>query len=98
MVIFQIQVIGVAFLKAERQPPIGAYRYRPNVLTVALEPVQSKRGLVHILYATRLVQRRQNQTQTLDLVGPNFPGIALLKKVPQAFMSKALDQNSTVKR
>jgi len=35
--------------------------------------VQSKRRLVHILHLTGLIERRKDQSQTVDLIGSNPP-------------------------
>ena len=58
MVIFQIHIVGIASLKAKGDPPVGSYRNRPNTSAVALERMQSKRGLVHILHVAGLIQRK----------------------------------------
>src|ERR1019366_652768 len=82
MVIFQIHVVGVASLKEEGYPPVGPYRHGPRALTIALQWVQSKRRLVHILHLTGLIERRKDQSQTVDLVGSNPANVVPLGDDP----------------
>ena len=82
MVIFQIHVVGVASLKEEGHPPVGPYRHGPRAFTIALQWVQSKRRLVHILHLTGLIERREDQSQTVDLIGSNPASVVLLKQGP----------------
>ena len=98
MVIFQIYVVGVAVLEAECHTPVRSYRHGPYVLTVALQWVQSKRRLVHILHLTSLIERRKDQPQTVNLIGSNFTRVVLFKQVPQALVLEAPDHPPTVKR
>ena len=71
MVIFQIHVVGVASLEEEGHPPVGPYRHGPHAFAVALQRVQSKRRLVHILHPTGLIERRKDQLQAVGLIGSN---------------------------
>jgi hypothetical protein len=45
--------------------------------------VQSKRRLVHILHLTGLIERRKDQPQTINLIGPNPAAIVLFKQSPR---------------
>jgi hypothetical protein len=94
MVIFQIHVVGVASLKEE----VGPYCHGPRAFTIALQLVQSKRRLVHILHLTGLIERRKDQSQTVDLIGSNLASVVLLKQVSQTLVFEALDHRPTVKR
>lgn len=86
MVIFQIHVVGVASLEAEGHPPVGPYGHGPHAFTVALQWMQSKRRLVHILHLTGLIERRKDQPQTVNLIGSNPATVVLFKQVPQALV------------
>ena len=98
MVIFQIQIVSVASLKTEGHAPIGPYRYGPGAFAAALERMQPKRGLVHILHVAGLVQRREDSPQTVNLIGFKLAGIVQFEQAPQALMFKGLDHRPTVKR
>ncbi len=69
MVVFQINVVGVAILKSERQPPVGFYCHRPDIFAVPLERMQPKGWLVHILSVARLVQCREDYSQAVSVIG-----------------------------
>ena len=88
MVIFQIQIVGVASRKAEGHPPVGPYRHCPGTFAVALERMHSERVLVHIMDLAGLVQRRKDYPQPVNLIGLQLAGIVLFEQVPQALCVK----------
>jgi hypothetical protein len=98
MVIFQIYVVGVASLEAEGHPPVGPYGHGPHAFTVALQWVQSKYRLVHILDITGLIESRKDQPQTVDMIGADPARVILFKQAPQALVFEALDHHPNVKR
>ncbi len=91
MVIFQIDIIDIAVVKAKGHAPVRPYRHGPESRAISFERVQPKCGLVHILCAGRLVQSGQDQAQTFKLIGSNFAAIILFKQAPQPLMPEALD-------
>jgi hypothetical protein len=85
MVIFQIHAVGVASLKKEGHPPVGPYGHGPKALAVALQRVQSKRRLVHILHLIGLIERRKDQPQTVNLIGADLATVVLFKLKSRLF-------------
>src|SRR5579864_2211071 len=83
MIIFQIEVVGVAAFKAEGHPPVSSDGHGPNALSVASEGMETKRWLVHIPYVARLIQRRQDQSQAIGQVRFHFAAVILLEQVSQ---------------
>jgi hypothetical protein len=64
---------------------------------MALQCVQSKRRLVHILHLAGLIERRKDQPQPVDLIGSHLASVVLLKQVPEALVFEAPDQSSNCK-
>jgi hypothetical protein len=81
----------MAILKAKGDTPICAYRHCPTTLAVAFERVQAKGRLLHILHVARLVERGEDQTEPVDLIGSNPAAVILFKQAAQALMPKAFD-------
>jgi hypothetical protein len=98
MVIFQIHVAGVASGEEKSHPPVGPYCHRPHAFTAAFQWVQSKCRLVHILHVTGLIERRKDQSQTVNLIGCNSATVILFKQAPEALVFEAPDHRSNVKR
>lgn len=82
MVVFQIYVMGIAVAKAESHPPVGPDRHGPCAPAIALERMQPKRRLVHILHVAGLVERGKDQAQAIDLVGSDSAAIVLFEQGP----------------
>ena len=53
--------------------------------------MQSKCRLVHILHLARLIERRKDQPQTVNLIGSDLTAVVLFKQVPQALVFEARD-------
>lgn len=77
--------------KPKRYPPVCPNSDSPRSLAVPFQGMQPKRRLVHILNRFRSIERRQYQTQPVDLIRFNFPPFAILEQELQAFVPETVD-------
>jgi len=66
--------------------PVRANSDSPGTLAISFQRVQPKGRLVHILNLFRSVERREDQTQPVELISLEFSPIIMLEQELQALM------------
>lgn len=77
--------------KPKRDPPVCPDGDSSGSLAIPFQGMQPKRRLIHILNRFRSIERRQYQTQPVDLIRFNFPPFVILEQELQAFMPETAD-------
>lgn len=94
MIIFQIDVVGVAGIKSEGDSPVGSYGHGPAAFSAALQRVKPERWLVHVFGIGSLLQHGEDQTTPFDEVGSKLTTIIVHKEESKTFVFKALDHGN----
>jgi hypothetical protein len=94
VVIDQINIRGVALLKAKNNPPVGAYRDAPISGQVASQRMQAEAGQVELIRFRRLVEARQHAGDFVRMLRVQLAPVVVFIKPPQAAMSKAPDHSN----
>lgn len=96
MIIYQIHIDGIAVLKAEDDPPIGANRGSPITLKIAFQLTQPKRSI------TGMPQRSSQHAAPLGLFdfANTFrvyaSSLVILEELPLPLMRKTINDRSSV--
>jgi hypothetical protein len=98
VVVDQFNIAGIAVLKAEDNTPVGADRYGPKTLHVALERMKMKAGHPHVLDGAGFVELVQDGANLVEEIGPNSARVIPVEEPLEALMPKPDDHNSTVAR
>jgi hypothetical protein len=91
VVVDQINIVGVAFLKAENDAPVCPDGNAPEIVTITLQAMQSEARQVHVLRPSSAVQNRKDVLRLLDLISPNTFGFPIFKQPSQPLVLEAAD-------
>lgn len=91
MIIFQIYIKGIPIFKTESNPPIRPYRDAPHSFSVAFKLMQFIFMDIHILYALRRRQPRQDNPYSSYQISRKLSAIVFFKIPLQAPMLKTAD-------
>ena len=89
MVVHQVDIVGVAIVKAEDDPPVAGNRDAPELPPIALEWVKPISGQVEVRWSAGIVEVRQRHSEALRLVGTNPASVASLVQPLETPMTKA---------
>ena len=89
MVIHQVNVVRVAVLEAEDDPPISRHGDAPEPLQVAFERMEAIAVNIKIPYLMRDIEARQSGLYPINEVGANLASIAALVEPLEAASPKA---------
>jgi len=91
VIIFQIYIKGIPIFKTESNPPIRPYRDAPHSFSVAFKLMQFIFMDIHILYALRRRQPRQDNPYSSYQISRKLSAIVFFKIPLQAPMLKTAD-------
>jgi hypothetical protein len=80
MVVDQINVASVAFLKAEDHTPVRPDSHAPKAFQVALERVEPETGEIHVFGLSGTVKDGEDIFDLLDVIGTDAFCFAVLEK------------------
>ena len=89
MIVFVVDTLGIFAGECERHPPIAADLDRPSAFPSTLQFMEAQTGQVHVLRVRRRVERAQNQTQSIVMLGLNASLGASGEALFETFVPKA---------
>jgi hypothetical protein len=92
MIINQVYIVGVPFVKAEDDAPVCPNRNAPKAFKVAFQGMQPETGQVHVFGPAGLVQNGKDVFYFLNVIGADAFGFPVLEEPFEALMSKALNR------
>lgn len=80
MVVDQINVASVSFLKAENHAPVRPDSHTPKTFQVALERVEPETGEIHIVGLSGTAEDSEDIFDFLDVIGTDAFGFGVPEK------------------
>jgi len=96
VVIDQINIGGVALLKAEDDPPVGAHGDAPVPREVAFERMEPEARQVELFRSGRFVETGQHTGDFVHVLRVHLAPVIVFVKSSQAAMSKLSDHRQYV--
>jgi hypothetical protein len=91
VVIDQVDVTSVAFLKPEDDPPVHPYRHAPKSLEAAFQGMEPETGQVHVFRLAGTVQNGKDIFYFLEVIGADAFGFPVLEEPFEALVPEALN-------
>lgn len=88
MVVDKIDIARFAVLEAKNKSPIGSHSHRPKSFQLALQRMQPKGRLIHILNPIRSVEKGKDAANAVNQLWRQLAAIIVFVKLTQAFMPK----------
>jgi hypothetical protein len=89
VIVDQVNIISVAFVKAEDDAPVCPDCNTPKAFKVTFQGVQPETGQVHVFGLAGLVQNGKDIFYFLNVIGANTFGFPVLEEPFEALMSEA---------
>ncbi len=80
MIVNQVNIISVAFVKAEDDAPVCPDRNAPKAFKVAFQGMQPETGQVHVFRLARAVQNGKDIFYFLNVIGADAPLVSPFSK------------------
>jgi hypothetical protein len=98
VIVNQVDIAGMAILKAKDDTPIRPNSDTPEVLKISFEPVEPETRKVHVFGAGHTAENSEDVHHLLDILGVNALRFTVFEETFQASVPEALDHKSSLPR
>jgi len=78
VVVDQVDIVDIAFVEAEDDPPVAGNRNAPEWLQIALQGMKPVSGQVEVRWPTGVVEVRESNRETVGLIGADSATVSSL--------------------
>ena len=89
MVVDQVDIVYIASVEAEDDPPVAGNRNAPERLQIALQGMKPVSGQVEVRWSTGVVEVRESNRETVGLIGADSATVISLIQALQGPVTEA---------
>jgi len=89
VVVDQVDIVYIAFVEAEDDPPVAGNRNAPEWLQITLQGMKPVSGQVEVRWSTGVVEVRESNRETVGLIGADSATVISLVQALEAPVTEA---------